>query len=67
MEGHKLKPCPFCGGFMNLNASDNKKTVFCSCYSCGARGPVVEYKGIIKKEDTDYAIALWNRRSDDGE
>ena len=49
----ELKPCPFCGGDGSLNTNVNAKIVFGSCWDCGARGLVIQYKDRL----TDKGIA----------
>ena len=60
----ELKPCPFCGGDGSLNIRISSKIVFGSCWECGARGSVIQYKG---DRPMDYhlqeAIEAWNKRA----
>lgn len=56
----ELKPCPVCGGDGSLNTNVNAKIVFGSCWDCGARGQVVQYKDHPTDEDIMKAIKLWN-------
>ena len=62
----ELKPCPFCGGDGSLSTNVNAKIVFGSCWDCGARGQVVQYKDHLSDEDITKAIELWNGRVDNG-
>ena len=41
----ELRPCPFCGGDGSLTVDAVEKTVCGSCWTCGARGLGVWYKG----------------------
>ena len=58
----ELKPCPCCGGDGALSTNVNAKIVYGSCWDCGARGPVVQYKDRCSDEDIAEAIDRWNRR-----
>lgn len=58
----ELKPCPFCGGDGSISVSINEKIVFGSCWICGARGPVVQYRDRPSVEDIEQAQANWNQR-----
>ena len=63
----ELKPCPFCGGDGSMSINMKEKIVFGSCWVCGARGSVIQYKGDIPSEkDIDEAQATWDRRAGDG-
>lgn len=63
----KLRPCPFCGGDGSLTIDTVDKTVCGSCWTCGARGLGVWYKGDWPSvEEGEKAIRAWNRRADDG-
>lgn len=59
----KLKPCPFCGGDGALTVHISEKTVFGSCWTCGAKGSAIRYKGHPSAEDAEKAIKAWNRRT----
>ena len=51
----KLKPCPFCGGYPNVEYVDDKKRqVYIACSECGAELNL--YKNL------DEAAEAWNRR-----
>lgn len=51
----KLKPCPFCGGYPNVEYADSKKgQVYIACSECGAELNL--YKNL------DEAMQAWNRR-----
>lgn len=64
---NKLKPCPFCGGDGSLTIDAVEKTVCGSCWTCGARGSDVWYKGDWPSvEEGEKAIRAWNRRVNDG-
>ncbi|MDR0322325.1 MAG: Lar family restriction alleviation protein [Treponema sp.] len=52
-----LKPCPFCGGDIELTAVDYEWT-FC-CFECESRTNF----GLLTYED---AIAAWNKRVKNG-
>lgn len=55
--------CPFCDGDGSLSILSSEKLVFCSCWSCGARGSVVQYSGDKPTlKDVERAIAGWNDR-----
>ena len=61
----ELKPCPFCGGDGSLNTNVNAKIVFGSCWDCGARSLVIQYKDRLTDKDIADAIEAWNRRVND--
>lgn len=50
----KLKPCPFCGGYPNVEYVDDKTQVYMVCSECGIEQDL--YKSL------DKALEAWNRR-----
>lgn len=58
----ELKPCPFCKGDGSISIENTNKIVYGSCWTCGARGPVVQFKVKPTERDIIRAISLWNER-----
>ena len=63
----ELRPCPFCGGDGSLSVGIEEKTVYGSCWTCGARGSGIRYKNRPSVEDVEKAIRAWNRRVNNGQ
>lgn len=64
---NELKPCPFCGGDGSFTIDTVEKTVYGSCWTCGARGSGVWYKEDYPSvEEVKKAVRAWNRRADNG-
>ena len=65
MSENNLKPCPFCGGKVNLEEFDDEAyMITCdNCHSATSFGIVFEdgTAGDATKEET---VTAWNRRAD---
>ena len=55
----KLKPCPFCGGEVEIVGHNNANPFMIFCENCG-----LEFG--IEKEYHWWAVKAWNRRVSDG-
>lgn len=62
----ELKLCPFCGGDGSLSIIISEKRLYGSCWVCGARGPVIQYKEHPTDNDIAKATEAWNERADNG-
>ena len=66
MAKEELKPCPFCGGMADIqHAIGSTLVVRIKCKACGASTRNI--KTSSEKRATNKAVALWNKRSADGD
>ena len=69
MKETELKPCPFCGGKVELMHIDhtnlNKRKFMFVCQRCSAHIFLYGYGVYVSKDRTEeQAIETWNRRAD---
>jgi Lar family restriction alleviation protein len=71
----KLKPCPFCGGEVEVDKLGDRDECFALtgvlCKNCGIYFTCRETKWIdceyeILEEEKNVLLKAWNRRADDG-
>ena len=69
----ELKPCPFCGGVAHLDFASAGNMTYINNDGFAASTPMLYitfcencFMRTIPCESTEVAIALWNRRADNG-
>lgn len=57
----ELKPCPFCGGKVEINYNPYSKVYFIACGNCDCDICVS-----VVSNTEEKAVKLWNRRVNNG-
>ena len=70
----KLKPCPFCGGKVNVGLDDFNNKYLVMCGECGVMMGISLEIGVeiingwtAEIESAELAIENWNRRAENAE